>query len=144
MIFIKEQQLDALLENINYEISLLSNASAFIKQVFSDISWVGFYLCQDNQLILGPFQGKTACTLIPFNKGVCGACLRRTGWGGACRGKGGDRPVQAGLVWIRNAARGEAGGGDTGTVCVCERDREDIDDVQRVPFAKLRLSRKNG
>lgn len=55
----KEQQLDALLENINYEISLLSNASAFIKQVFSDISWVGFYLCQDNQLILGPFQGKT-------------------------------------------------------------------------------------
>ena len=69
----KEQQLDALLENINYEISLLSNASAFIKQVFSDISWVGFYLCQDNQLILGPFQGKTACTLIPFNKGVCGA-----------------------------------------------------------------------
>lgn len=70
----KEQQLDALLENINYEISLLSNASAFIKQVFSDISWVGFYLCQDNQLILGPFQGKTACTLIPFNKGVCGAC----------------------------------------------------------------------
>ena len=74
VIFMKEQQLDALLENINYEISLLSNASAFIKQVFSDISWVGFYLCQDNQLILGPFQGKTACTLIPFNKGVCGAC----------------------------------------------------------------------
>ena len=73
VIFMKEQQLDALLENINYEISLLSNASAFIKQVFSDISWVGFYLCQDNQLILGPFQGKTACTLIPFNKGVCGA-----------------------------------------------------------------------
>ena len=74
VIFMKEQQLDALLENINYETSLLSNASAFIKQVFSDISWVGFYLCQDNQLILGPFQGKTACTLIPFNKGVCGAC----------------------------------------------------------------------
>ena len=48
VIFMKEQQLDALLENINYEISLLSNASAFIKQVFSDISWVGFYLCQDN------------------------------------------------------------------------------------------------
>ena len=66
VIFMKEQQLDALLENINYEISLLSNASAFIKQVFSDISWVGFYLCQDNQLILGPFQGKTACTLTVF------------------------------------------------------------------------------
>ena len=34
VIFMKEQQLDALLENINYEISLLSNASAFIKQVY--------------------------------------------------------------------------------------------------------------
>lgn len=73
VIFMKEKQLDALLENINYEISLLSNASAFIKQSFDDISWVGFYLYQDNQLILGPFQGKVACTTIPLNKGVCGA-----------------------------------------------------------------------
>lgn len=70
----KEKQLDSLLENINYEISLLSNASAFIMQTYDDISWVGFYLCKDNQLILGPFQGKTACTVIPFNRGVCGAC----------------------------------------------------------------------
>lgn len=70
----KEEQLDSLLENIDYEISILSNASAFINQTFDDISWVGFYLCFDGQLILGPFQGKTACTKIPFNKGVCGAC----------------------------------------------------------------------
>lgn len=70
----KEKQLDALLENINYEISLLSNAAAFIKQELNDISWAGFYLNQDSQLILGPFQGKVACTIIPFNKGICGAC----------------------------------------------------------------------
>ena len=70
----KEQQLDSLLENINYEISILANTAAFIKQSFNDVSWAGFYLKQDNQLILGPFQGLVACTTIPFNKGVCGAC----------------------------------------------------------------------
>lgn len=70
----KEKQLDGLLESINYEISLLSNAAAFISQELDDVSWVGFYLCQDKQLILGPFQGKVACTIIPYNKGVCGAC----------------------------------------------------------------------
>ena len=26
----------------------------------------------DNKLYLGPFQGKVACTVIPFGKGVCG------------------------------------------------------------------------
>lgn len=72
----KEKQLDALLENINYEISLLANMSAFIKQEFKDVSWAGFYLNQDEQLILGPFQGLVACTIIPFDKGVCGACAK--------------------------------------------------------------------
>lgn len=70
----KEQQLNLLLENINYEISILSNMSAFIKQEFEDISWAGFYLNKNNQLILGPFQGLVACTTIPFEKGVCGKC----------------------------------------------------------------------
>ncbi len=69
-----EKQLDSLLENIKYEISLLSNSAAFIYQTLNDVSWAGFYLYQDNQLILGPFQGKTACTIIPLNRGVCGAC----------------------------------------------------------------------
>ena len=72
--FMKEKQLDALLENINYEISLLANMSAFIKQEFEDVSLAGFYLNRDQQLILGPFQGLTACTIIPYDRGVCGAC----------------------------------------------------------------------
>ena len=37
-----------------------------------DINWVGFYLVRDNQLVLGPFQGKPACIRIDFGKGVCG------------------------------------------------------------------------
>lgn len=69
-----EKQLDSLLENIQYEISLLANTAAFIKEAMDDVSWAGFYLCKDDKLILGPFQGKTACTVIPFDRGVCGAC----------------------------------------------------------------------
>ena len=53
-------------------ISNLSNASAVLNQL-EDINWCGFYLVDDDHLILGPFQGEVACTIIPFNKGVCGA-----------------------------------------------------------------------
>ena len=41
----------------------------------SDINWVGFYLLKDNELILGPFQGKPACVTIPVGKGVCGTAV---------------------------------------------------------------------
>lgn len=54
------------------EITILANSSAFIMQNFDDISWVGFYLYKNDELVLGPFQGKIACTNIPLNKGVCG------------------------------------------------------------------------
>lgn len=46
---------------------------------FEDINWVGFYLVNDDEprtLWLGPFQGQPACTMIPFEKGVCGAAAR--------------------------------------------------------------------
>lgn len=67
-------QLPALLESNNYEITILSNASALLNLYMTDINWVGFYLNLDNKLQLGPFQGKPACTTIPFTKGVCGCC----------------------------------------------------------------------
>lgn len=66
------EQLKVLIEDCNYELSILSNVSALLNQSLEDISWVGFYLYQDDQLILGPFQGKVACTNIPIGKGVCG------------------------------------------------------------------------
>ncbi len=65
------------LENEHYEeVTVLSNASAIIKQLFPRINWVGFYLLKDGTLKLGPFQGKPACMHIPLNKGVCGYCAR--------------------------------------------------------------------
>lgn len=68
------EELPFLIEGLSYDISILSNASALLNMHMDNINWVGFYLLKDNQLILGPFQGKPACSIIPLNKGVCGAC----------------------------------------------------------------------
>lgn len=59
-----------------YEITTLSNASALLNDYLKDVSWVGFYLFKDNHLILGPFQGRVACTTIELDKGVCGKAAR--------------------------------------------------------------------
>ncbi len=66
--------LEALIENEEYEITLLANSSALLKQFLEDTNWVGYYLNIDNQLVLGPFQGLPACEIIPFDRGVCGSC----------------------------------------------------------------------
>ncbi len=74
------EQYSSLLDCNEDEITILANSSAFIMQNFDDISWAGFYLCKNNELVLGPFQGKVACTNIPLNQGVCGqsAAQRQT------------------------------------------------------------------
>ena len=55
----------------------LANTTALLNSQFKDINWIGFYLVDEKDsaatLWLGPFQGLPACTMIPFNKGVCGA-----------------------------------------------------------------------
>ncbi len=50
--------------------------SAFLFNELSDLNWAGFYLNRNEELVLGPFQGKVACVRIPFTKGVCGAAAR--------------------------------------------------------------------
>ncbi len=50
----------------------LSNASALLWLLLEDINWAGFYLHKNDELVLGPFQGKPACTHIALGKGVCG------------------------------------------------------------------------
>ena len=66
------KQLECLIEDDKYEVTILSNMSSFIFHSLEYVSWAGFYLFKDKQLILGPFQGKVACTVIPLGKGVCG------------------------------------------------------------------------
>ncbi len=50
----------------------LSNASGLLYLLMDQINWAGFYLYKDDELILGPFQGKPACTRIEIGSGVCG------------------------------------------------------------------------
>ncbi len=50
----------------------LSNGAALLYHSLDSINWAGFYLHKENQLILGPFQGKPACIRIPLGRGVCG------------------------------------------------------------------------
>ena len=66
------QQIEALIEGVPYLTANLANASALLNEALEDINWVGFYLVQDGKLVLGPFQGKTACIEIPRGRGVCG------------------------------------------------------------------------
>ena len=65
-------RLAALVEGVPHPISNLANASALLWQSLPDLNWAGFYLLEGNKLVLGPFQGKTACIEIPLGRGVCG------------------------------------------------------------------------
>jgi len=69
-------QVKALTEGIPYPIANLANTAAAIWQALDRLNWAGFYLMQDGALILGPFQGKTACIRIPVGKGVCGTAVQ--------------------------------------------------------------------
>lgn len=57
-------------------IASLANISSVIMNGYSDLNWAGFYFVKGGQLIVGPFQGRPACSPIPFSKGVCGKCYR--------------------------------------------------------------------
>ena len=65
-------QLDALTEGVAHPIANLANASALLWQSLPELNWAGFYLLEGDRLVLGPFQGKTACIEIPLGRGVCG------------------------------------------------------------------------
>lgn len=74
----KELILTQLIELVKDEpntIANLSNISAFLNGYFDDINWVGFYLYDGSELVLGPFQGNVACVRIPIGKGVCGTSI---------------------------------------------------------------------
>ena len=66
------QTLSALIEGVPHRIANLANASALIFEHLENINWAGFYLLEGDRLILGPFQGKSACIEIPLGRGVCG------------------------------------------------------------------------
>ena len=69
------RELAALIDGIPYETANLANASALLWQHLQGINWAGFYKMIDGKLVLGPFQGKPACIVIPVGRGVCGTAV---------------------------------------------------------------------
>ncbi|WP_100913443.1 GAF domain-containing protein [Pseudoalteromonas spongiae] len=68
-------QVVALIEDETNLIANLANVSALLNLSLEDINWVGFYLLENDTLVLGPFQGNPACVRIPVGKGVCGTAF---------------------------------------------------------------------
>ena len=69
------QNLFAITAGVPYETANLANASALLWEHLPDLNWAGFYKMTDGKLVLGPFQGKTACIEIEIGRGVCGTAV---------------------------------------------------------------------
>lgn len=71
-------QLRALLDGEADPIANAANTSALIFQMLPELNWAGFYFLQsDDELVLGPFQGKPACVRIAVGRGVCGTAIEK-------------------------------------------------------------------
>ncbi|MFD1137077.1 GAF domain-containing protein [Paenibacillus urinalis] len=83
----RSEQYQAVLDQLKgliYEepdaVANMANASALLNVFLKDINWVGFYVYDGTELVLGPFQGLPACIRIALGRGVCGtaAAERKT------------------------------------------------------------------
>ena len=70
------EQLSSIISGVPYTMTNLANASALLFEKLEGIMWAGFYIIKDGKLVLGPFQGKVACTIIAIGKGVCGTVAK--------------------------------------------------------------------
>lgn len=66
------QQLESILSMETDPVANMANMAAVLFYGLTELNWVGFYIVRDEQLVLGPFQGKPACVRIAWGKGVCG------------------------------------------------------------------------
>ena len=71
------RDLSALTEGVPYVIANLANTAALLWERMEGLNWAGFYILTDGALVLGPFQGKTACIRIPLGRGVCGTAAEQ-------------------------------------------------------------------
>ena len=69
-------QAEEIVKGCEWDITLYANISALLFDSLENVNWAGFYLMRDGNLVLGPFQGKTACMKISIGKGVCGTAVQ--------------------------------------------------------------------
>ena len=74
------EELAGLLSGESDFVANAANTTALIMDALPDLNWAGFYFLKQDELVVGPFQGKPACVRIALGKGVCGtaALERRT------------------------------------------------------------------
>jgi len=70
-------RLRALIEDETDAVANMANCAALIFNSVPRLNWVGFYLLKAGELVLGPFQGRTACVRIALGRGVCGAAAEK-------------------------------------------------------------------
>ncbi len=63
-----KKQAASLIEDEHHMIAILSNMSALLNDNLNQINWVGFYLLEQNELILGPFQGHPLVSTFQLEK----------------------------------------------------------------------------
>lgn len=68
-------QIEAVIAGEQDLIANMANVSAILFEALEQVNWAGFYRLVDNELVLGPFQGKVACVRIPVGRGVCGTAV---------------------------------------------------------------------
>lgn len=73
-------QVRALLADESDALASASNFVALLNGALDNVNWLGIYVLRNNELVLGPFQGKPACVRLPLGSGVCGtaAAMRQT------------------------------------------------------------------
>lgn len=131
------QLLDSLTNGETNPVANLANAAGLLYHQLDSVNWAGFYLLEGNQLVLGPFQGKPACTRIPLGKGVCGTAAAKasTLWvPDVCQFPGHiacDEASRSELVIPLKVAGRLIGVMDIDSPVACRFDRQDINGLEQ-------------
>lgn len=64
--------IDANLQGESNMILKMATINCLLKTALPYYYWVGFYIVENGQLVVGPYQGTLGCLYIAFGKGVCG------------------------------------------------------------------------
>ncbi|MCH2022418.1 MAG: GAF domain-containing protein [Saprospiraceae bacterium] len=65
-------EINSILEGESNMILKMATINCVLKKYLPYFYWVGFYCLNENELIVGPYQGTLGCLHIPLSKGVCG------------------------------------------------------------------------
>lgn len=131
------EQYSHLIEGEKNIISVLANTTAALKEAFG-FFWIGFYLIEEGELHLGPFQGSVACYRIKKGRGVCG-----TAWAEARTQVVADVDLFPGHIACSSLSRSEivvpmiSGGSVVGVLDIDSDELNTFDDTDRIYLEKV-------